>query len=396
MNDEIEVREKRPTFFKGVAFLLLLAGAIGALVLAALTQRSAEGPAVATSTPPPVIVVAETVRYEESLQLEERFAGIVQPQRTSQLGFSAGGRIATIAVDVGDRVRSGQLLARLDTRDLRAQLAAAEANIVEARANYNIAQTTVQRQQTLLDRGHVSQQRVDEAQATANAAAARIEATKAQADTLKVTIDLAAIRAPYAGTITARMGDEGAIASPGLTLLELVESDALEARIGLPEKAAATLIEGETYELIAATGPVAAKLRADTGVIDPSRRTISAVFDILEPGSVAAGAVVRLPLDQSVDEGGFWVPLTSLSEAQRGLWSVYAIEQSGSGYVVAPRLVEIVHSDADRAFVRGTLEDGEQFVGDGLQRLVPGQPVRPVSSGAATAERTGVVGGLNP
>ncbi|MEM7663676.1 MAG: efflux RND transporter periplasmic adaptor subunit [Pseudomonadota bacterium] len=395
MDDTIETREKKPTLGKGVLFIVLLIAIIAALVLVALTQRSAEGPAVARTTPPPVIVQTETVQYESALVLEERFSGIVQPRRTSQLGFASGGRIARIAVDVGDRVTNGQLLARLDTRDLGAQLAAAEASVVEARANYNIAKTTVDRQQTLLERGHVSQQRVDEAQASADSAAARIEAAQAQANTLKVTIDLAAIRAPYAGTITARMGDEGAIAAPGVNLLELVETGTLEARIGLPEKAAASLTEGEVYELVSARGAVEARLRAETGVIDPSRRTITAVFDIMDPESVAAGAVVRLPLDQPIDEQGFWVPVTALSEAQRGLWSIYAVEADGSGYVVRPRLVEIVHSDADRAFVRGTLEDGERFVSDGLRRLVPGQPVRTSSTGA-TAERVGISGGLNP
>ncbi|MEM9668227.1 MAG: efflux RND transporter periplasmic adaptor subunit [Pseudomonadota bacterium] len=396
MSDTVETREKRPTAFKGLAFLLLLIGITALLVLAAFTQRSAEGPAVAKTTPPPVVVETRTVQYENALVLEERFTGIVQPQRTSLLGFSSGGRIETINADVGDRVKQGQLLARLDTRDLKAQLAAAEASIVEARANYNIARTTVQRQQTLLDRGHVSQQRVDEVQASADAAAARIEASIAQADTLRVNIDLAAIRAPYAGTITERMGDEGAIASPAMNLLELVESGQLEARIGLPEKAAANLVVGETYRLASSTGVVEARLRADTGVIDPGRRTVTAVFDILDTESIPAGAVVRLPLDQPVDEKGFWVPVSALSEAQRGLWSIYAVEAEGSGYVTRPRLVEIVYSDADRAYVRGTMENGERFVSDGLRRLVPGQSVRPISADTAVAERPRIVGGLNP
>ncbi|MEO1405990.1 MAG: biotin/lipoyl-binding protein, partial [Pseudomonadota bacterium] len=137
MDDTIETREKKPTLGKGVLFIVLLIAIIAALVLVALTQRSAEGPAVARTTPPPVIVQTDTVQYESALVLEERFSGIVQPRRTSQLGFASGGRIARIAVDVGDRVANGQLLARLDTRDLGAQLAAAEASVVEARANYN-------------------------------------------------------------------------------------------------------------------------------------------------------------------------------------------------------------------------------------------------------------------
>ncbi|MEM6900106.1 MAG: efflux RND transporter periplasmic adaptor subunit [Pseudomonadota bacterium] len=396
MDEVIETREKKPTFAKGAAFLLLLGGIIAALVMVALTQRSAEGPAVATRVAPAVMVETDTVEYESALVLEERFSGIVQPRRTSQLGFSSGGRIDRITVDVGDRVIEGQMLARLDTRDLGSQLAAAQATVEEARANYNLARATVTRQQTLLERGHVSQQRVDEVEASANAAAARIEAAQAQANTLRVAIDLASIRAPYGGTITARMGDEGAIAAPGVNVLELVETGLLEARIGLPEKAAANLEAGKVYQLASATGFVEATLRADTGVIDPTRRTVTAVFEIVDPETVAAGAVVRLPIDQPIDERGFWVPVTALSESQRGLWSIYAVERDGAGYVVAPRLVEIVHSDADRAFVRGTMENGERFVSDGLRRLVPGQPVRLSQANSASIEALGTSGGLNP
>lgn len=390
MDNAIETREKRPTFLKGLAFLIILVVLSSLLLLAALTRRSSEGPLVATSAPAPISVQVETVNFSGTLALEETFSGIVQPRRTSQLGFSGGGRIASIGVDVGDRVRAGQSLARLDTRDLEANLAAAEATISETQANYALARTTVNRQQKLFERGHVAQQRVDEAEASASAAAARIEAARAQADTLRVTIDLATIRAPYSGTVTNRMADEGAIASPGMIMLEIVETGVLEARIGLPAKSAAELQIGSIYELVSDRGPVAARLRADTGVIDQNRRTITTVFDIMEPENVASGAVVRLPLMRDISERGFWAPVSALSEAQRGLWSIYVIEPVDGGWEARPRLVEIVHSDAARAFVRGTVQDGEQFITDGLQRLVPDQRVIPSTAASArNQEREG-------
>lgn len=109
-----------------------------------------------------------------------------------------------------------------------AQLAAAEAVVIEAKAGRDIALATVQRQNILLEKGHISQQRVDEAQAQTDSAEARIIAAQARADTLKVQIDLARITAPYSGMITERMADEGSIASPGMPLLELVETGRME------------------------------------------------------------------------------------------------------------------------------------------------------------------------
>ncbi|MEL7128782.1 MAG: efflux RND transporter periplasmic adaptor subunit [Pseudomonadota bacterium] len=389
MDSALETREKRPTLMKGVAFIGLLLLLTALLVAAALTRRSPEGPLVATAEPAPISVAVQTVVFDDRLALEEAFSGLAVARRTSTLGFSANGRIASIRVDVGDRISKGQTLARLDTRDLQANLAAAKASIAEAQANFTLAQATVTRQETLLERGHVSQQRVDEAVAQASASAARIEASMAQAEMLRVAIDLAGITAPYDGVVTNRMVDEGAIAGAGTPILEIVEADKLEARIGLPGASAAELVIGETYVLTSDRGPVEATLRADTGVIDRTQRTIMTVFDIADASKVSAGAVVRLSLERDVSERGFWVPVSALSEASRGLWSLYVVDAVDGGWVTAPRLVEIVHSEADRAFVRGTLDDGDRVITDGLRRLVPGQRVVPSNVSATANAATG-------
>lgn len=384
-----ETREKRPTVLKGMGFIVLMALVAAGLLMAALSRRSPTGPVVAAAAPSALSVRTETVSLSDGLVLNETFSGLVSARRTSQLGFSGGGRIANISVDVGDRVRAGQTLARLDTRSLQANLGAAEANIAEAVAMHSLANTTVVRQRTLYERERVAKQRVDEAEAEAAAAAARIAAARAQADMLRVEIDLSTIRAPFAGTVTARMSDEGAIAVPGLQLLELVEDGELEARIGLPSAAAGELSIGEVYQLSSPRGPVAAKLRAATGVIDQSSRTMMTVFDIVSASEVDAGAVVRLALPRDVDERGFWAPVSALTEASRGLWSIYIVEPDGSGHVAVPRLVEIVHTEGTRVFVRGTVRDGERFVVEGLARFVPGQRVQPVSGPSAGHGRRG-------
>jgi len=375
----VQDREKRPTFGKGMFFILLIGVIVTLLVVAALTRRSAEGPLVPTNAPEALSVSVESAALSDTLVIDESFSGLVQARRTSQLGFSGGGRISRLNVDVGDQVRVGQTLAQLDTRDLRANLAAAQASVAEAEANFELAETTVKRQRTLFEKGHVARQRVDEAEAQAAAAAARIEAAKAQADTIRVAIDLSSIRAPFAGMITNRMVDEGAIATPGAPMLELVETLELEARIGLPSGVAARLEIGELYPLVSDRGTAQAELRAVTGVIDQSLRTVMTIFKIQEPDAVDAGAVVRIALPRTLDERGFWAPVSALSESSRGLWSLYVVEAEGSGWIAQPRLVEIVHTEGDRAYVRGTVREGERYILTGLSRLVPGQSVKPVS-----------------
>ncbi len=374
---EIPIREKKPTFWKGLFFLIVIGVIMGGLGAFALSQRSEAGPLVATDAPIPISVRVAEVAMTTNLSLEEKFTGIATARRTSALGFQTGGRITSINVDVGSVVSAGQTLAKLDTRALQAQLNASLAVVDEARAGRDLAATTVQRQRTLQARGHVSQQRVDEAQAQVDTATARIAAANAQADTLRVQIDLARLTAPFAGVITQRQADEGAIAAPGVPVLELVERGHIEARIGLPAKQAAELEPGRVYTLLSDQGPVEAKLRASTGVIDASRRTVPAIFDITEPDKVAIGAVIRLAMEREIDEAGFWVPVGALTESSRGLWSIYTLAPKDGGWVAAPRLVEIVHSEGDRAYVRGAFNEGDRYITDGLQRLTPGQAVTP-------------------
>ena len=370
-------RAVKPSAGKGLIFILVLLVILAVLGAFVLQNRSVDGPLVPAERPVPISVETVNVSLQPAFKAEEKFTGIVSPRRTSQLGFASGGRINDLRVDIGDRVETGQVLAVLDTRSLRAQLSSANAVVAEAEAAYNLAETTVDRQIALLERGHVSSQVVDQAQAQASTAFARINAAKANSDALRVQIDLARIKAPFAGTITARMADEGAIAGPGQPLFELVETDVLEARIGLTAKLASTLTIGESYELVSDQGAAMATLRSITGVIDRSSRTVTTVFDIDTPEQVAAGAEVRLGMEREITHAGLWMPLSALTEADRGLWSVYVARREGGDWIAEPGLVEILYQDGDRVFVRGALRDGDRVVIDGLQRITPGQPVTP-------------------
>ncbi len=379
---EMHEREARPNAGKGFLFILVLVAIVAALGYFVLQNRSAEGPLVPTAKPIPISVETINVTFEDAFTAEEKFTGIITPRRSSQLGFSNGGRIASLRADVGDKVATGQSLAVLDTRNLRAQLAAATAVIREAEASYSLAESTVDRQIALLEKGHVSSQRVDEARAQSNTALARIQAATANADALRVQIDLARIQAPFDGTITARMADEGAIAGPGQSVFELVETGNLEARLGLTAKLADKLEIGETYELTSDQGLVLARLRSVTGVIDASNRTVTTMFDIVDSDSVSSGAVVRLAMKREIDESGLWLPVSALTESNRGLWSVYIARRNGSGWSAEPGIVEIVHQTGERVYVRGAVRDGDRVIIDGLQRITPGQPVTPVEVSA--------------
>lgn len=112
--------------------------------------------------------------------------------------------------------------------------------------------------------------------------------------------------------------------------------------------------------------------------LDPAARTATARFRFSTPTpAVRAGQLVELSLDRTIDEAGFWVPLTALAEANRGLWSLFlAVPDGAGGYTAQRSLVEILHSTTEQAFVRGDLVTGDRVVQSGVGRLVPGQALR--------------------
>lgn len=373
------VNAERPTprLSRGIFFIvticLIMAGIAGFI----LVQRSnGSGVNIASGPANALPVNVDRVEFSKTFEIREQYTGLVSSRRSSALGFESGGRVEALMADVGDRVSKGKLLAILDTRALRANLAAAEAQISEAEAALKIAEATAGRQKSLVDKGLLSSQGYDETEAQALAAMARKDAAKAQRDALLVRIELSKLIAPFDGVITRRLLDEGAIAAPGQPVVQIEESSVLETTIGVPSQLADRLVPGGVYSLRIDGNSVSATLRTITGVIDASQRTVTAVFDIAGEDLVYPGAVARLELTQSLDQTGVWIPISSMTEADRGLWSVYVVrKQPGGEHRVEKRLVDIIHSEADRVFVRGALEEGEYFVRDGLHRLTPNQLV---------------------
>jgi len=361
----------------GAGFAVLIAAIGVALIVILVSALRAAGADVQQAEPHALPVPVLTVDYQTDAMISEAYPGLISARRESDLGFERGGRIVEVTADIGDQVRAGDTLARLDTSTLRAQIAAADAQTHEADAQLEIARATELRQRTLLERGHISQQRLDEVTTNTAAAEARRQAAAAQANALRAQLVLSEITAPFDGVVTARNADEGTIAAPGSLVLRLVENTALEIRIGLPAIAVTALIEGEVYNFLTNDGTIEARFRTATGVVDVRTRTVSAIFDI-ESGTARAGEVARLQLETGISDNGFWLPTSALTEGRRGLWSVQTLVSNENGdWIIEPRVVETLRVEVDRAFVRGAVNDGDRIVASGLQRVTAGQIVTP-------------------
>ena len=331
-----------------------------------------------------------TVTPQAEFSTNRVYAGTSRAARRAELGFKRGGEVATVMVDLGDSVAAGQLLARLDTRALASDLRRAQSEEVLAAANRRsasaqteLAANTERRVRALRANGNVSQQAFDEAHLQYRVSRAQLEVAQASlgraqatVEAMEVALSEAEIRAPFGGVIQARHVDEGSQIGHGSPALSLVETSKREAHVGIPESAVTSLTVGDAYTINWQNVSASAQLRSLLPEVNPNTRTVTAVFTVADQ-RIPLGAVVELSLRQRVPGNGFWVPIEALTAMDRGLWGVFIID---AGNIVQQRLVEIVHNEGDRAFVRGLLSTNDRVVATGTQRIVAGQRVIPIAA----------------
>ncbi len=361
---------------------LAIAGVAVAGSLLLLGRSDAvEAPAAETALPVPVIVAEASDAYT----VTRSFAGRVVARRETALAFELSGLVTEILADEGDRVAAGDVVAQLDTRDLRLSLQRLEAERAELQARLALAVVTRERQQQLTRQGHASAQRYDEARFEELALTASIERVDTSIAAIELDLDKSLLRAPFGGTVGARMMDEGGVASPGAPVLQLLETDHLEAHVGVPAHLANGFDVANHHRLLINGTPAEGIVRAVRRDLDTDTRTVTVVLEIDSGLSAPDGEIARLLVEEAVPQAGIWLPHTALTEGLRGLWTVFVVveEADGAGWRVERAEVEVLHSETDRVFVRGTLAAADRLVEAGVHRLVPGQRVRPVAEGVA-------------
>ena len=372
-----------------------------------------------------------------SYATKREYTGELVAGRSSVLGFELAGTVVSILVDEGDRVVAGQSLAQLDTRGLAAQrqqleaqrqeaiallqelqagprqedIAAADAAVAELEQQLELARLQRDRRENLYAEGAIAREELDQetystaalekrlAQAQSelaeleagtrqeqlDAQSARVSQLDARLQQIDVDLEKSVLYAPFDGTISIRSMDEGVVAGSGQAVLSLVETGPLEARVGIPPAVADTLTVGSAQTVRLGDRTYTAPITALLPELDATSRTVIAVLQIPE-ADLTVGRTVRLVLAETQAADGFWLPTTALVPGERGLWSVYVLteptatesssETSANLYAVGRRELEVIHTEGDRALVRGTLQAGERVIASGTHRIVPGETVQ--------------------
>tara|TARA_A100001015_G_C14633618_1_gene572671 strand:+ start:79 stop:579 length:501 start_codon:yes stop_codon:yes gene_type:complete len=150
-----------------------------------------------------------------------------------------------------------------------------------------------------------------------------------------------------------------------------------EVHVGVSPKMANRLTLNQFQTIRIDDQLVSARLRSINDDIDPRTMTVKAVFTLPDDTAFRVGAVATLELSSYVSETGGWIPLESLMEGEKGLWSILTVDLSTVPSATRRESVEIVYTENDRAYVRGTLANNDWVVATGLQRVSPGTTVMP-------------------
>ena len=362
---------------KNKTLWLVAALAIPFTGLVALMITAGSGQVTAPPAQPKLHPVNATPLQLQSSYQQQRLAyGRVEPGQQIQAGFELAGTLQNITVDEGDTFEQGQVLARLDTQRLDARMRAWDAALRRAEADDRLARRSEQRVIDLVKRKLDSPQRLDEVREAAIASQAQVIEVKANQELEAIQLDKSVLRAPFAGSVLARPADPGTVVAAGQTVLTLQQASGLEARIALSADDAFHMQVGQRHTLQHDGKAIAATIKSIARQRTLNTRTVDVIFTIeAQQADLLPGDLLALSYSKEVTEAGLWVPRQALNSGVRGLWTVFTVSGDGDQQIVT-RVVEVLHIEQDRAYVRGALVEGDWLVVNGTQRLVPGQQVR--------------------
>jgi RND family efflux transporter MFP subunit len=345
--------------------------------------------------------------------------GNIQAVTEAPILARAEGFIQRRYVDIGDRVTARQLLAEIEAPDLDQQVRQAQAAVQQAqadleravaaleqgKANESLAKVTAQRWDNLVHRGVVSKQENDQYQAQYQAQSANVRAldrsvaagksnvSSAEANVARL-IDLQSylkVRAPFAGVITLRNVDVGALVNSGNTLLfRIAQTNLLRTYVNVPQSTAAEVRVGQTALLTTSESPdtkFPGKVARTANALDPASRTLLVEIQAPNPdGKLLPGMYVQVDLNLPRKYPPLLIPSDTLVVRPEGT----LVAVVGAGNVVHFQHIVVGRDLGDRIEVLSGMTDGQRAIVNPNDSVQEGVKVRPVAGAeGAGAKRAG-------
>ncbi|MCL1139678.1 efflux RND transporter periplasmic adaptor subunit [Shewanella pneumatophori] len=321
-------------------------------------------------------VSTDSLELTDEYQFSQTFSGTIRSGNTTAIGFELSGKIKELAVDSGDNVKQGQLLAKLDTRLLLAEKNELNASLSQNKADLDLAKATLDRSLGLQQQGYVSEQQLDEQKGQLNSLLAAKTRLNASLLANQLKIDKSSLLAPFDGVISKRTHNLGEVVNLGSPVYTIIEHNNIQAYIGVPVTIANKLTTGQSVDITVRDQQFQGKIAGIGAELHPVTRTVDLRVTLPTSAQVINGELSYLNYQQTIASQGYWVPLSALTDGVRGLWNIYTLGQAdGDLFSIERRDVEIIYTAQDKAYINGAISPNEQYVSQGLHKLVAGQLV---------------------
>ncbi len=344
-------------------------------------------PALLAACQPSTEAAAPQVRPVRTVTVEKHEAGVpvtltgrIEAEDEVSLGFRISGRLLENKAKLGDRVKPGQPVARLDPQNEMNQLRSAEANLVAAQAQLTEARINFERQDTLLKQRSTARSSWDQANAARQTSQAQVDLAEVQLKIAQDLVSFTQLQADAPGVVTEVGPRAGTVVQAGQMIVKLARKDGRDAVFDVPAQVirsappnpqiAVSLtedprvtVQGRVREVAPQANPVTRTFEVKVGLSDP-------------PPAMRLGATVagRMEMEASL---AFDIPASALTRFSQ-LPAVWIVDPSN--HTVSPRNVEVLRYDPATVAISEGLETGEIVVTAGVQALHPGQKVRLLGS----------------
>jgi RND family efflux transporter MFP subunit len=367
--------KKRTILLLGGMLLVAVAASVSTI---SLLRRDISAAELDPRQQPPLVRLVTAARAVES---ERRFTGTIAARVQSNLGFRVPGKVTARLVDVGQQVKAGQALMRLDNSDLRLVLTAKRNAVVAARAAATQARADERRYAALLQTVAGSPQRYDQAKAALDMAVAQLAAAEAEARVAENETAYSTLTADADGIVVETLAEPGQVVVAGQAVVRLAHAGPREALVSLPEAVrpgigsrAEARVYGNVEQLSTAT------LRQLSDAADPQTRTYEARYVLDgEAAEAPLGATVMIRFVNPTSQPEIQVPLGALRDggSSPGVWVLDTATST-----VNLRSVKLLRMTGETAVISG-VNVGERVVSLGAHLLHEGASVRTVAEKSA-------------
>lgn len=328
----------------------------------------------------PTVKVAPAVMITDVVKVSG--TGEVRPRVESVLSFKVSGRVISRDVDIGDRVKPGQVLARLDATEQQADLAAAEASIRAQQATLRTAESYLNRRRNLTQTGALPQQQLDEAIQQYDSAVNDLAAAQANLAVVQENLAQTELKADAEGVITDVLIEPGEVVQPSSGAFKLAHDGELDAVFNVDESALAGDNPPISVEVALLDRPeirASARVQEISPSVDRKLGTVRLKLSIVNPPSEITFGSAIVAHAELATAGRISIPWLALT-TRGGKPAAWVFDPANES--VTTRQVEVLRYDADRIIVASGLDAGDQVVIEGTQFLHENQKVKAVQGDA--------------